>query len=212
MAVIGPLRGVRFPGDAEPRWMPVSWEALTAVASLLSSLAVLAAVLIAVRQVRVGAAQVDHLRRATQLDGTMKVFALLTTPEQREARRFIVEDLADRCRDDAVYRDELFNLHGDMREHRELAVMSLLEMIGIYVKHGLLDPKIVFDYWIPSNNSAWSITESLGVIAANRRVDPAMWENFEYLVNLYERSKAEGRPAPARPDRRNEVVADAPSV
>jgi hypothetical protein len=208
MAVIAPLRAVPFPGDAELGGMPVSWEALTAVASLLSSLAVLAAVLIAVRQVRVGAAQVDHLRRATQLDGTMKVFAMLTTPEQREARRFIVEDLADRCRDDAVYRDELFNLRGDLREHREVAVMSLLEMIGIYVKHGLLDPKIVFDYWIPSNNDAWSIAESLGIVAAHRRIDPAMWENFEYLVDLYERSTAGRRPAPERPDRRNELVAE----
>jgi hypothetical protein len=191
--------------------MPVSWEALTAVASLLSSLAVLAAVLIALRQVRVGAAQVDALRRATQLDGTMKVFAMLTTPEQREGRRFIVEDLADRCRDDAVYREELFIMRGDLREHREIAVMSLLEMIGIYVKHGLLDPEIVFDFWIPTNSDAWNIAESIGVVAAHRRIDPAMWENFEYLVDLYERSTA-GRPVPERPDRRNEVVADAPSV
>jgi hypothetical protein len=191
--------------------MPVSWEALTAVASLLSSVAVLAAVLIAVRQVRVGAAQVDALRRATQLDGTMKVFAMLTTPEQREGRRFIVEDLADRCRDDAVYRDELFNMRGDMREHREIAVMSLLEMLGIYVKHGLLDPEIVFDFWIPANTAAWNIAESIGVVAAHRRIDPAMWENFEYLVDRYTRAEG-GRPAPDRPSRRDEVVADAPSV
>jgi hypothetical protein len=191
--------------------MQVSWEALTAVASLLSSVAVLAAVLIAVRQVRVGAAQVDALRRATQLDGTMKVFAMLTTPEQREGRRFIVEDLADRCRDDAVYRDELFNLRGDMREHREIAVMSLLEMLGIYVKHGLLDPEIVFDFWIPGNSDAWNIAESIGVVAANRRIDPAMWVNFEYLVDRYTRANG-GPTAPDRPGRRDEVVADAPSV
>ena len=168
----------------------------------------LAAVLIAVRQVRVGAAQDDHLRRATQLDGTMKVFAMLTTPEQREARRFIVEDLSDRCRDDAVYREELFNLRGDMRAHRELAVMSLLEMIGIYVKHGLLDPKIVFDYWIPSNNDAWSIAESLGIVAAHRRIDPAMWENFEYLIGLYEHTRSGPRPAAEPQDLRNELVAE----
>lgn len=191
--------------------MHVSWEALTAVASLLSSLAVLAAVLIAVRQVRVGAAQVDALRRATQLDGTMKVFAMLTTPEQREGRRFMVEDLADRCRDDPVYRDELLTMRGDLREHREIAVMSLLEMLGIYVKHGLLDPEIVFDFWIPTNSAAWHIAESIGVVAAHRRIDPAMWENFEYLVGSYERATAARRPQQSGA-RREEVVADAPSV
>ncbi|HZO94095.1 MAG TPA: hypothetical protein VFB22_09985 [Candidatus Baltobacteraceae bacterium] len=42
--------------------MQVSWEALTAIASLLSTLAVLAAVVVAARQVRVGAAQVERLR------------------------------------------------------------------------------------------------------------------------------------------------------
>jgi hypothetical protein len=35
-----------------------------------------------------------------------------------------------------------------------------------------------------------------------------MWENFEYLVDLYERSTAGRRPAPERPDRRNELVAE----
>jgi hypothetical protein len=58
--------------------MHVSWEALTAVASLFSSVVVLAAVLVAMRQVRVGAQQVEHLRKATQLEGTMKIFAILT--------------------------------------------------------------------------------------------------------------------------------------
>jgi hypothetical protein len=192
--------------------MPVSWEALTAVASLLSSVAVLAAVLIAVRQVRVGAAQVDALRRATQLDGTMKVFAMLTTPEQREGRRFVVEDLADRCRDDAAYREELFNMRGDISAHREFAVGGLLEMLGIYVKHGLLDPEIVFDYWIPDNRRAWTIFVSLGIVAAHRSVEPLMWENFEYLVDRFDRWMAIHETPAVRPEPRNEVVADAPSV
>jgi hypothetical protein len=76
--------------------MPISWEALTAVASLISSVAVLGAVLGAVRQLRVGAAQVEHLQRATRLEGTMKIFAMLSSPEQQAARRFIALDLAER--------------------------------------------------------------------------------------------------------------------
>jgi hypothetical protein len=192
--------------------MPVSWEALSAIASLLSSLAVLAAVLIAVRQVRVGAAQVDHLRRATQLDGTMKVFALLTAPELRGALRFIVEGLERRFRDDPAYRAELLELTGDTDSHQELRVMRLMEMMGIYVKHGLLDPEIVFDYWIPSLTTAWDLLESLGVIEANRtRVHPSMWENFEYLLRRYKRWEADRgiEPPSPRPWADAEVVADA---
>jgi hypothetical protein len=33
-----------------------------------------------------------------------------------------------------------------VEEHGELAVLRPMEMIGTYVKHGLLDPEIVFDY------------------------------------------------------------------
>lgn len=65
--------------------MQPSWEAVTAVASLLSSLAVLGALIVGLRQVRVAAAQVEHLRRATQLEGTMKIFEMLSSPEQQEA-------------------------------------------------------------------------------------------------------------------------------
>lgn len=191
--------------------MLMNWEAIAAVASAFSSLAVVAAILVAVRQLRVGAAQVDHLRRATQLDGTMKLFALLTTPEQGEARHFIIEELADRCRADPVYRDELFNLR-DIRAHREFEVGKLMEMIGIYVKHGLLDPEIVFDYWIPGNRQAWTIFQSLGIVAAHRSISPLMWENFEYLVDRYDRWFADHRPLPVHPESQNEVVADVPSA
>jgi hypothetical protein len=89
--------------------MQLSWEAVAAIASLLSSIAVLAAIVVGVRQVRVSAAQIEHLRRATQLEGTLKIFDMLGSPEQFDARRFVVQ--------------------------------------GVYVKHGLLDEAILFDFW-----------------------------------------------------------------
>jgi len=90
----------------------VTWEAVSALGTLVSSLAVLAAVLIAVRQVRVGADQVDALRRATQLDGAMKCFAMMTTPEQIAGRRFMVDELERRFRENDAYREELLGLGG----------------------------------------------------------------------------------------------------
>lgn len=195
--------------------MQVTWEAVTATATLVSSLAVLAAVIIAIRQVRVGNAQVDALRRATQLDGTMKIFALLTTPEQREARRFVVEDLERRFREDEAYREQLLHLSDQAHAHPELSVMRLMEMTGIYIKHGLLEADIVFDYWVPNISIAWRLLQSLGVIEANRRfVHPAMWVNFEDLITRYEQwEAAQGLPAAPRhrPPAQAEVVADASS-
>ena len=205
--------------------MQVSWEAVTALASLFSSLAVLAAVLIAVRQVRVGAAQVEHLRRATQLEGTMKIFAMLGSPEMQKARRFIATELPSRLTD-PKFRAEVSMLANapSVEEHGELAILRSMEMIGGYVKHGLLDPEIVFDYWRPAVAYGWERLESLGIIAIHREaVDPAMWENFEDLYCRAEQWKrlpklapglraAPRVAAPAADHGLHEVVADAPGT
>ena len=196
--------------------MQVSWEALTAIASLLSSVAVLAAVLVAVRQVRVGAAQVDHLRRATQLEGTMKMFEQLRSPEQQAARRYILHDLAAQLADPSM-RMEMqaqWEASGEptLEERKWLPALTLMEMNGIYVKHGLLDAEIVFDYWIPAISRIWELLESHGVIATHRRVfGPEMWENYEYLYRRYEQwyLKRHGVPSASdfRPSRKSAAEA-----
>ena len=161
--------------------MHVSWEAVTAFASLVSSVAVLAAIIVAVRQVRVGAAQVEHLRLATQLEGTMKIFDKLASEEQLRARRFISNDLEKRL-EDPTFRAEVNMLTRAPEGHDELKVLRLMEMVGTYVKHGLLDAEIIFDYWIPAVVSVWERLDALGVIAAHRKAtSPIMWENFEHL-------------------------------
>jgi len=161
--------------------MQVSWEAVTAFASMLSSAAVLAAIVVAIRQVRVGAAQVKHLRRATQLEGTMNIFDKLASEEQVRARRFIANDLAHRM-DNPAFRAEVLMMERAPEGHDELKVLRLMEMIGTYVKHGLLDADIIFDYWIPAIITVWERLDSLGVIAAHRAATyPLMWENFEHL-------------------------------
>jgi hypothetical protein len=163
--------------------MHVSWEALTAVASLFSSVAVLAAVIVAVRQVRVGAEQVEHLRKATQLDGTMKIFALIGSDEQQQARRFILTELAARL-DDPKFRAEVSQLASfpSLQEHPELQVLRLMEMVGNYVKHGLLDEDIMFDAWVTAVVQIWERLEALGIIAMHREaVGAGIWENYEAL-------------------------------
>jgi hypothetical protein len=205
--------------------MQVSWEAVTALASLFSSVAVLAAVLVAVRQVRVGATQVEHLRKATQLEGTMKIFAMLGSPEMQNARRFIATELPERLADPKFRAEVAMLAHApSAEEHGELAILRSMEMIGTYVKHGLLDPEIVFDYWRPSIAYAWERLDSLGIIAIHREaVEPAMWENFEDLYYRAERWKRSPKVAPAlRAAPRaaappadpslHEVVADAPGT
>jgi hypothetical protein len=203
--------------------MHVTWEALTAMASLFSSFAVLAAVLVAVRQVRVGAAQVEHLRKATQLEGTMKIFGMIGSDEQQEARRFIHTELAARL-EDPKFRAEVSQLatYPSLKEHPEVQVLRLMEMVGTYVKYGLLDEDIMFDAWVTAVIQIWERLETLGVIALHREaVGAGIWENYEALYHHGQRWLREPvrrpklRPmnsaaAPNQEAGRNEVVAGAP--
>jgi hypothetical protein len=167
--------------------MRISWEALSALASAISSIAVLAAVIVPARQVRIGVKQVEHLRKATQLEGTMKLFEMLASPEQHDARRFVSMALAAKLKD-PVYRAELGLMTMAPQPHPEMTVLRLMEMVGTYVKHGLLDEEIIYDYWIPAIVNTWEPLQRLGVIQAHRESGGTkMWENFEAL---YERAEA----------------------
>jgi hypothetical protein len=162
--------------------MHVDWEAVTAVASLLSSLAVLAAIIVGIRQVRIGASQVDHLRRATQLQGTMEVFDRLFSPDQVDARNFILTELSAKMQD-PVYLAELARGRFVPQTHPEMRVLRLMEMIGTYVRHGLLDEAIIFDIWVSSITDTWDALDRLGVIALHRQSSGSLqWENFELLA------------------------------
>ncbi len=201
--------------------MPVNWEAVASIASLISTIAVLAAVVVGIRQVRVGAQQVDHLRRTTQLEGTMKIFAQLGSAEQVAARRFVAMELPIRLRE-PEFRTQMtmVSMAANVEEHHELAVLRLMEMIGVYIKHGLLDEEIVFDFWIPAVQMMWQQLDELGVIAAHRQMAGAdMWANFEDLYRRSVRWAAKhGTDAPpsgylANVPRPNaDVAADSPAI
>lgn len=115
----------------------------------------------------------------------MKIYALLMAPEQVAGRRYITEHLRQRFTDDETYRRDLLTMSGDFDAHPEVPVMRLMEMVGVYVKHGLLDENIIFDFWVPLISKARDELTSLGVIEAQRTIEPAMFVNFEHLVTRY---------------------------
>jgi hypothetical protein len=102
-------------------------------------------------------------------------------------------------------------------------VLRLMEMVGNYVKHGLLDEDIMFDAWVTAVVQIWERLEALGIIAMHREaVGAGIWENYEALYHRGQRWLEEPvrRPklrstssaaAPAQQADRNEVVADAPA-
>lgn len=161
----------------------LTWEAVTAISTALTAIVIAATVAVGYRQIRLANDQLEHFRRSTQLDGTMKVFAELGTPEMRAARLFVEKQLAQRMLD-ANFREGLTRPEAlDEKEHQELIVTQMLEKMGTYARHGLLDTVLIADFCGPLIRDMWQSLEKCGYFEARRRKNPYSLENFEYLYD-----------------------------
>lgn len=182
----------------------LSWEAITAVSTALTTVVIAATVAVGYRQIRLAGDQIAHLRTATQLDGTLEIFAELETPEFREARLYVENELRARM-EDPVYREELRRpfVALDERVHKEIVIAGTFEKIGTYARHGLLDPVLIADYCGPLIREMWETMQNCGVIAVRRETNPYGYENFEYLYDAamawYENDDPPFRSSRSRP-------------
>jgi hypothetical protein len=161
-----------------------SWEAVTAISTAVTAIVIGATVLVGYRQIRLAGDQLEHLRRATQIDGTMHIFAELGSPEFRSARLFVENELDSRMKD-ARFREELqlpFQAL-DEGEHKEILVAQTFEKIGTYARHGLLDTVLIADYCGPLIREMWQKLEAIGYFEVRRRNNPYSLENFEFLYD-----------------------------
>src|SRR5579863_4424098 len=112
------------------------WEAITAVATAATTLIILITVI-------VGRRQLDQLRRTTQLEGAMGIFAELDSPTIDEARLFALHELPAKVKDEQYRKEcEMFAL-SDVRVHKELVLLRFFERIGAYVEEGLIEGEII---------------------------------------------------------------------
>lgn len=156
---------------------------MAAVGSVLSAAVIAVTVILAARQLRLTTRQLDQLRRSTQLEGAMTIFVELTSPEFAESTRFIHNELPERMKDPEFRRGvALADRAPDVAVHKELHAGRLLECIGAYVKHGLLDGEIIYDVAFAQIKTTW---EAVSDVVAVRRAaaGPTIWENFESLYN-----------------------------
>jgi hypothetical protein len=162
----------------------VSWEAVTAISTAASAIVIAATVVVGYRQIRLAGEQVEHLRRSTQLDGTMQIFAELATPEFRAARLFVENELAMRMQD-PQFREQLqLPFHAlDEAVHQEIVIALAFEKIGTYARHGLLDTILLADYCGPLIREMWQKLERCGYFELRRKENPYSLENFEFLYD-----------------------------
>ncbi|MDP9110683.1 MAG: hypothetical protein M3M96_03500 [Candidatus Eremiobacteraeota bacterium] len=163
------------------------WEAVSAISTAFTGVVIAITAIAAMRQVRVGAEsaratreQLDHLRKATQFEGALAVFAELDQPFQTEARAFVQFELATRMKD-PQFRDEVRLLGGaDERVHKELTVLRCFERIGFYVRQGYVMPEVVYNVASGRIIVTWRALEE--VVAIHRSVGGnGAWANFDQL-------------------------------
>jgi hypothetical protein len=164
--------------------MIFSWDAVTAISTAVTAVVIAATVVVGYRQIRLTGDQLQHLRRSTQLDGTMKLFAELSTPEFRAARLFVENELAARMQDPRFREEALLPYVGlDEGEHKEILIALTFEKIGTYARHGLLDTVLIADYCGPLIRAMWEELERCGYFAVRRGTNPYAFENFEFLYD-----------------------------
>lgn len=165
------------------------WEAVSAISTAFTGLVIAITAVAAMRQVRVGAEsaratreQLDHLRKATQFEGALAVFAELDQPLQMDARAFVQFELAERMKD-PHYRDEVTLVGAsDERVHKELTVLRCFERIGFYVRKGYVVPEVVFNVASGRIVVTWRALSE--VVAIHRSLaGEGAWANFEQLNN-----------------------------
>jgi len=166
----------------------MSWEAVTAVSTAFTGVVIAITAVAALRQARIGLEhsialrdQLEHLRKATQFEGVLAVFAELDSPLQVDARHFVQFELADRLKEEK-FRFEVLAVGGaDEREHKEITVLRCFERIGLYARKGFVDPDVI--YMVASGRVIvmWRALE--GVVAVHRSIAGPFWINFEQLYH-----------------------------
>lgn len=150
----------------------MTWEALTALASLVTTLIIAVTAIVAIVQIR-------HLRAANQLAAAMALMGELETLV--DVRTFVAKELEDRLKDPA-FRASLADNKFDRHEHLEIILGNYWEKFGILLRQGLLDKQLFLDWGAQGCLRDWrQLREVTSLI---RGPSPQVWRDFEYLAHM----------------------------
>ncbi len=155
----------------------MTWEAVTAISTAASALVIMITAIVGVHQLR-------HLRRATQLDGIMRLVEELESPKVLTAIAYVRRQAPVRMQDPA-YLDQLRLTSVQDETIPEYVVLRWLEKIGTLAKNGLIDPTTLYDLNMPHYLHLWIV---LSVVVRRMRSDGFnAFNNAEWLYHDSER-------------------------
>ncbi|MBV8602153.1 MAG: hypothetical protein JO359_11370 [Candidatus Eremiobacteraeota bacterium] len=171
--------------------MSVDWGVVSAVSTMVSTVVIAIAALLALGQLR-------QMHRAGQFDVTRKMIEEIKNPAFVRAWTYVIKEFPARAGDPA-YRAELGRTRSwevELDRHPEILVLAYLEELGIYVKQRLIAENALLDFNCGLILEAWERLEP--VVKVTREMqDPNAWYNTEFLAG-YARERSAGRGATVR--------------
>lgn len=158
----------------------MEWGALAAIGSLLSALVIAVSAIFALRQV-------NQLQRATQLDGTMRIFAQFSDPEFIAARNFVLHELPHKLKDPEFVAELKSYTQVDLKKHPEYRVLFFLQLVGSLVENRLVDGPGVFTFAQYSIVRSWEVLERVVQIQRAATANPYMWGTADSLYGSAKR-------------------------
>ena len=152
----------------------MDWQAVAAVASLLSAAVIAVSAVFALRQV-------NQLSRAAQLDGTMRIFAHFTDQRFIEARNFVFNELSQKLKDPVFVQEIRTYRNVDLTRHPEYRVLIFLQLVGSLVKHHLVDGPGIYEFAQYSIVKSWEVLEPVVQLQRESLKNPYMWGGADFL-------------------------------
>ena len=152
----------------------MAWEAITASATVVTTLVIAATAIAAIVQIR-------QLKLATQLEGFLALHREYASPEMYAVREYVANELPKRLRDEK-YRDELEKGGAFTATHPELILGNFWEKVGTLVSTGLLEPSLYLEMGSYRAIEAWD--QLANVVELRRRNEPLQWAGFDHIVKL----------------------------
>lgn len=155
----------------------MTWEAVTAFSSLVTGIVIVLTVVFAARQVRILAAQNEDAHRANQLDGMMRIFQLLHSPEFENGRKYILTELPALL-DDPAYVE---TLKGTVAHQPWYHVMFILEEMGVFIRFGYLEGPPFYYNYAGVILGMWPTINRLTQVLRELKDNPYIWKDTEWM-------------------------------
>jgi len=132
--------------------------------------------------------QLAHLRASNQLSALVGIGSIFFNREMMRALDALRIQLPNKVQD-PDFRRMLEVGPVKIEENPELAILVWTEMIGVFLKRGIVSEDVLLDWNGTVYLSWWAACA--GTIAVLRRRNPSAYENFEYLASRAKRRYAQ---------------------